>query len=88
MNKKYSGYNEDDTHFDEYHRSKGLMTNREFFTSNAKGGFYEGLEWDDENQEWVPNAETRQKEWEREERQKAEACPDGCGFSKSNCHCY
>lgn len=38
-NKNYSGYNSSDTFWDDYHRKNGLMTNREFFTSNAKGGF-------------------------------------------------
>lgn len=82
MNKKYSGYNENDTNWDEYHRKNGMMTNREFFTSNGPGGFYEGMEWD--GNEWVPNAENRQKEWEKKQAE----CPDGCGWPKDNCHCW
>lgn len=81
MSKKYPGYNEDDTHSDEYFRTHGMMTNREFFTSNGPGGFYEGLEWDEANEEWVPNAESRQKqaEWDKENR-----C-QYCGYLKSVC---
>ncbi len=61
MNKKYTGYNEDDTKWDEYHRKNNMMTNREFFTSNSKGGFYEGMEWNGE--EWIPNEETRKRDY-------------------------
>jgi len=82
MGKKYSGYNENDTHWDEYHKSNGLMTNREFFTSNAKGGFYEGMEWDEELGEWVPDAASRQREWERE--QENPTCDD-CGCRTCVC---
>lgn len=83
MGKKYSGYNENDTHFDDYHTSKGMMTNREFFTSNAKGGFYEGMEWDEELEEWVPDADSR----ERERRRLAEnECKD-CGGQLPYCNC-
>jgi len=57
---KYYGYNENDTKWDDYHRKNGMMTNREFFSSNGKGGFYEGMEWDGE--EWVPNAESRARQ--------------------------
>jgi hypothetical protein len=56
MSKKYPGYNENDTFWDNYHKERGLMTNREFFISNSKGGFYEGMEWDGNN--WVPDAES------------------------------
>jgi hypothetical protein len=45
-NKKYSGYNENDAHWNDYHRKNGMMTNQEFFSSNSKGGFYQGMEWD------------------------------------------
>ena len=38
MSKKYPGYNENDTFWDEHHRKNGQMTNNEFFSSNAKGG--------------------------------------------------
>lgn len=73
VSKKYPGYNESDTSWDDYHRRTGQMTNREFFTSNAKGGFYEGMEWDGE--EWVPNAENRAK---LEEKAFSNRC-EGCG---------
>jgi len=81
MGKKYAGYNEDDTFWDDYHRKNGMMTNREFFSSNAKGGFYEGMEWDGEK--WVPNAEERAKERQREE---AYQCSN-CGAHKAFCEC-
>lgn len=84
--KKYPGYNENDTFWDEHHRSKGLMTNREFFTSNGPGGFYEGMEWDEENGEWIPNAERRQQEWEREQEEKKKRC-DECDQLKQYCNC-
>ena len=83
MAKKYPGYNESDTFFDDYHRSRGLMTNREFFTSNGPGGFYEGMEWDDDAGEWVPNAASRQREWEEEQKYK---CPH-CGEDNRYCWC-
>lgn len=83
MANKFPGYNENDTFWDEHHRKEGLMTNREFFTSNAKGGFYEGMDWDDEQKEWVPNAETRRKEYERNKN----IC-DGCGNDNSRCECW
>lgn len=78
---KYTGYNESDTEWDEHHRKNGLMTNREFFTSNAKGGFYEGMEWDGED--WVPDAESRQRE---HEQTKQNECSD-CGEDKRYCWC-
>lgn len=78
---KYSGYNENDTHWDSYHKSRGELTNREFFSSNGPGGFYEGMEWDGEN--WVPNAENRRKEQEREDSRRC----GGCGYSNKECRC-
>ena len=83
MSNKYPGYNEDDTFWDDHHRKTGRMTNREFFTSNAKGGFYEGMEYDDDTEEWVPNAESRQREYEQE---KANECSH-CGEDKRYCWC-
>ena len=85
-NKKYPGYNENDIHYDDYHRSRGMMTNREFFTSNGPGGFYEGLEWDGENDEWIPNAATRQKEWEMVQERLKNTCSI-CGYEKKYCYC-
>jgi hypothetical protein len=67
---KYPAYNANDTSWDQFQKERGMMTNREFFTSNAKGGFYEGMEWDGE--EWVPNAETRA----RQEKIDSQRCPD------------
>lgn len=81
MSNKYLGYNEDDTFWDDHHRKQGLMTNKEFFTSNAKGGFYEGMEWNGE--EWVPDAESRRREYEQE---KANECST-CGEDKRYCWC-
>jgi len=81
---KYSGYNENDTSWDNYHHSRGEMTNREFFTSNGPGGFYEGMEWNEDAQRWVPNAAERQKEWEREQSNK---CSE-CGGQLPYCECY
>lgn len=82
---KYPGYNENDTHWDDYHRKNGLMTNREFFSSNGPGGFYEGMEWN--GSEWVPDAAARHKEWLREEKEKEQKCYD-CGNQKQYCDCY
>lgn len=81
MAKKYPGYNPDDTKFDEHHRSQGVMTNSEFFTSNAKGGFYEGMEWDEDKQEWVLNKVEQAKHdaWEE-----SITCPN-CGYRKTVC---
>lgn len=79
MEKKYAGYNENDTVWDDYHRERGMMTNREFFSSNAVGGFYEGMEWDGE--EWIPNRESR----ERQLIEDAEKCQE-CGYK--NCQCW
>lgn len=81
MSKKYPGYNENDTHWDDYHRSRGEMTNREFFTSNAPGGFYEGMVWDEDKEEWVLNdhEQAKQDAWESENR-----C-SSCGYLKSVC---
>ena len=78
IQKKYSGYNENDTRWDDYHRKNGMMTNREFFSSNAKGGFYEGMEWDGD--EWVPNAESR----ERQDAIDAQKCSE-CGCLSCVC---
>lgn len=83
MAKKYPGYNPDDTKWDEYHRSRGEMTNREFFTSNGKGGFYEGMVWDDDAQEWILNAEEQRK---RDEAEYSWKCR-GCEQHKSFCEC-
>lgn len=44
MSVKYPGVRPDDTKWDDYHRSRGDMTNHEFFSSNGPGGFYEGME--------------------------------------------
>jgi hypothetical protein len=66
-------HEENDTNWDDYHKQNGHMTNREFFSSNGKGGFYEGMEWDGE--EWVPNQQTR----ERQEAIDAQKC--------SECNC-
>lgn len=79
MSKKYPNLNENDTFWDEHHRKTGQMTNREFFSSNAKGGFYEGMEWDGE--EWVPNAESRTRQEEIDSK-KCQEC--GC----QNCCCW
>jgi hypothetical protein len=81
--KKYPGYNANDTFWDEHHRSQGLMTNREFFTSNAKGGFYEGMEWDEELKDWVPNAETKAR---REAEENKDMCKE-CGIYYLYCEC-
>jgi hypothetical protein len=83
MGKKYPGYNENDTRWDEFHRERGQMTNNEFFTSNGKGGFYEGMVWDEENEEWVLNAEEQRKRDEAEYEWKCR----GCQQHKSFCEC-
>lgn len=61
---KYPGYNETDSQWDSHHRQNGLMTNREFFKSNNKGGFYEGMDWDGD--QWVLNAENQRVEDDRQ----------------------
>ena len=83
MNKtKYPGYNENDTKWDEHHRETGQMTNREFFKSNAKGGFYEGMEWDGED--WVLNEENQRLE---EKRQAELNNCSWCGKDEYDCNC-
>ena len=83
---KYPGYNENDTQFDEKHRSQGIMTNREFFTSNAPGGFYNGMEWDESSQEWVPNEAERERQGELQRQQDdARRCSE-CG-TLGHCWC-
>ena len=83
MAETYPGFNENDTAWDEHHKEQGLMTNREFFTSNAKGGFYEGMDWDEVSQQWVLNAEERQKQIAYEQ---ANRCSE-CGYLYSACFC-
>jgi hypothetical protein len=84
MGNKYPGFDKNDTGWDDFHKKNKMMTNHEFFTSNAKGSFYEGYEWDADLKEWVPNEETRQRQQMIEEMNK---CPD-CGGQKPNCECY
>jgi hypothetical protein len=83
MAKKYPGVSPDNTQWDEFNRSQGQMTNNEFFSSNGKGGFYEGMEWDEENEEWVLNAEEQRK---RDEEKYSYTCR-GCEQHKSFCEC-
>lgn len=76
MTNKYPGVRQDDTFWDEHHRKNGMMTNREFFSSNGKGGFYEGMTWDEDEEEWVndtPEPEIRE-------------C-DSCGGDADYCWC-
>jgi len=73
---KYPGYNPDDTFWDEHQRKQGLMTNNEFFTSNSKGGFYEGMEWN--GKDWIPDAISRKSQYEKEEVERNKPC-DWCG---------
>jgi hypothetical protein len=80
---KYPGYNKDDTFWDEHNKKNGLMTNSEFFTSNGPGGFYEGMEYNEESGGWVTNQETRDRETRKLEANK---CPD-CGDQKPYCSC-
>jgi hypothetical protein len=75
-----------DTAWNEFHREHGMMTNREFFSSNGPGGFYEGMVWDEENNEWVKSDETLRKERELEVRLGHNIC-SGCGHMKKNCEC-
>ena len=80
MNKKYPHCNTTDTSWDAHHKQHGQMTNQEFFSSNGKGGFYEGLVWDGD--EWVPNAATQA----RQHLINANKC-DYCGCEQASCHC-
>jgi hypothetical protein len=73
-NKKYSGYNQNDTNWDDYHKQNNMMTNREFFSSNAKGGFYEGMEWDGNS--WIPK--------ERQANYESQRCSE-CGLLSCIC---
>lgn len=50
---KYPGYKENDTRFDDSQIKEGKLVNREFFTSNVKGSFYEGCKMDSLNKEWI-----------------------------------
>jgi hypothetical protein len=72
---KYAGYNADDTAWDSFQRERGLMTNREFFTSNGVGGFYEGMTYNEDTQEWESNTPKRE-----------EYCSD-CNVELSRCIC-
>jgi len=60
MSKPKYAFDGKDTNWDDWHRERGMMTNREFFTGSGPGTFYEGMEWDEEDQEWIPNAEQSQ----------------------------
>ncbi len=65
------------------------MTNKEFFTSNSSGGFYEGMEWDEDSEEWVPNEATRRREREQEARLESEYGRCGhCGELNNQCYCW
>ena len=79
---KYPGYNENDTQWDEHHRQNGLMTNREFFSSNDKGGFYQGMLWDGD--QWVLDAENQRREDARQ--MELDSC-DWCGKNPYECTC-
>lgn len=59
-----------------YFMEKGLPTNQEFFSSNAKGCFYEGMVRD-ENGEWVESQKTIA---DREEIERTRSCH--CGLYK------
>lgn len=87
MTKKYPGYNENDTHWDDYHRANGEMTNREFFTSNGPGGFYEGMVWDEEKEEWFLSPENQRKRDIVEREAKSEWYCFRCEAHKSFCEC-
>lgn len=83
MAKKYPGFNENDTKWDDLHRANGQMTNREFFTSNGPGGFYDGMVYDEELQKWILNDEEQRK---RDEAEYVWKCRE-CGEHKSFCEC-
>ena len=76
MANKYPGVRQNDTFWDEYHRKNGMMTNHEFFSSNGKGGFYEGMSWDEDEQEWI--SDTPEPE--------IKEC-DNCGGDVDYCWC-
>jgi hypothetical protein len=50
---KYPAYDSTDITSDDLNIKEGKLVNREFFTSNVKGSFYEGLKWDSVNKEWI-----------------------------------
>ena len=80
----YPVFSDGDTGWDERHDNPAKTTNKEYFSSNEEGGFYEGLEWNDTTRTWVPNAASRQKEQERRKRLKL--CPH-CGEELTKCIC-
>lgn len=83
MANKYPGLDPRDTTWDKFHRERGEMTNHEFFTSNGPGGFYEGMEWDESKEEWIPNLASRRREQEEKEKW---FC-FGCQQHKDFCEC-
>lgn len=82
--KKYPGYRTGGHSSDDHFRSKGEMTNNEFFTSNASGGFYSGMKYDDESKQWVLNDFEQSK---ADARYEANKCTD-CGGQKPYCECW
>lgn len=79
MAKQFSGFDERDTNWDNFHRERGMMTNHEFFTSNGPGSFYEGMIWNGE--EWVLNDEEQRKEDQRNNERNCSSC----GIDKNYC---
>lgn len=57
---------------DDFHRKNNMMTNNEFFTSNEKGGFYEGMEFN--GREWVLNTEQSRKEYIQMKQNECNEC--------------
>lgn len=60
------------------------MTNQEYFSSAAKGGYYEGFEWNEEKKIWVPDAASREKKAQHLKEQNI--CPH-CGEEIKKCIC-
>jgi hypothetical protein len=73
-----------DHFWDEYHRKNGLMTNKQFFTTNGPGSFYEGMVRD-ENGEWVKSEATRHREIEVERRYAEQHRCSACGCYPCEC---
>ena len=80
---RYPAFGED-TGWNDLTLAGAAMPNKEYFSSNAKGGFYDGYEWDDVRKIWIPDTAARQKVQLR--LQQGEICPD-CGEERKKCIC-
>ena len=80
----YPVFADGDTGWDSKSTNPAKIPNKDYFSSNAKGRFYEGLEWDDVKKIWVPDAASREKEAQRQKE--LNICPH-CGEEIKKCIC-